>query len=141
VTKFSFYFNRFMYIQTFEFLSGLKLEIFDRSGISAGYLFFCLIVGFSIAMDGQNRISGLFGGKNQASSSMVDPLWHLLPIIATSGSWLHYVCKHYLCDVDIVFVSCMVYAPFCVLLLLNEFVILESFFLLADDISGVFLTK
>ena len=51
------------------------------------------------------------------------------------------LCKHYLCDVDIVFVSCMVHAPFCVLLLLNEFVILESFFLLADDISGVFLTK
>jgi hypothetical protein len=51
VTKFLFCFNKFMYIQTFEFLSGLKLEIFDRSGLSAGVFVLCLIVGFFIAMN------------------------------------------------------------------------------------------
>jgi hypothetical protein len=50
----------------------------------------------------------------QAASSMVDPLGHLLSTIATSGNWLHYVCKHYLCDVAIVFVLYMGHAPFCV---------------------------
>ena len=36
-------FQKIMYIQTFKFLSGLKLEIFDQLGISAGVFVLFLI--------------------------------------------------------------------------------------------------